>query len=258
MAPGIERIVAEDEKPFTELSQSFAQMLKNYDQGTKDEKKERASELKKSAGSEPGLNCPHCGGFSGKRFVDILDQHISPANKSIKPNKKVFNIKRKSVQMYLLIHPDWLKGAVGKDANGVELGGYAGAPAELSAAWYKKRFLNLQLVEYRGEILPEIMVLSDGTTFDTQKGTAPRKAHFTCSSCGRENNTLESVKFTGHTASVAPYALQCHCPQCEAEGYNYGGRYFKAPDEYDVRCLTGAEREWAALAEKDLFDILAS
>jgi adenine-specific DNA methylase len=254
MAPGIERIVSEDEKLFTELTQSFAQMIKNYDQGTKDEKRERASELKKRSGSEPGLICPQCGSFSGKRFVDILDQHISPANKSIKPNKKVLNIKRKSVQMYLLIHPEWLKGEAGKDANNVEFGGYVGASAELSAAWYKKRLGNLKLIEYRGDNLPATIVLQDGIAIDTQKGTNHRKAHFTCSLCGRENNTLESVKPTGHTAPVAPYALQCHCPQCEAEGYNYGGRYFKTLDEYDVKHLTETEREWTARAENDLSD----
>ncbi len=53
---------------------------------------------------------------------------------------------------------------------------------------------------------------------------------------------------------VAEYALQCHCPQCEAEGYNYNGRYFKAPDADDIRILNAAESEWATRCEQDLHD----
>jgi DNA modification methylase len=254
MAPSVERVIGENEIPFTEISQRFTQILKNYDRGTKDERTERIAELKKQVAREPGLKCPHCGGFAGKRIADILDQHINPQNKSIKPNKKIFNIQRKSVQMYLLIHPDWLRGEAGMNETGVTFGGYAGAPVAASGAWYKKRLDNLNLAEYRGESLPDTITLSDGMLIDTQKGTVSRKAHFICALCGRENNTLESVKSTGYTAPVAPYALQCHCPQCEAEGYNYGGRYFKSLDEYDVKRLTEAEREWVERAENELSD----
>jgi len=80
----------------------------------------------------------------------------------------------------------------------------------------------------------------------------PRRAHFTCAACGREGNTLESVRPTEHTAPVAAYTLQCHCPQCESEGYTYGGRYFKAPDEYDLKRLAETEKEWASRMEGDL------
>ncbi|OPX92063.1 MAG: hypothetical protein A4E52_00167 [Pelotomaculum sp. PtaB.Bin013] len=67
-------------------------------------------------------------------------------------------------------------------------------------------------------------------------------------------NALEIVKDTRRTAPVATYALQCHCPACEAEGYNYNGRYFKAPDDYDLRRIIFAEREWAERKNGDLFD----
>jgi putative DNA methylase len=65
---------------------------------------------------------------------------------------------------------------------------------------------------------------------------------------------LEAIKQTGHTSSVATYALQCHCPQCEAEGYTYGGRYFKAPDNYDIARLNMAEYEWFNRHNLDLLD----
>ena len=109
--------------------------------------------------------------------------------------------------------------------------------------------------------LPREIRLADGTLIDTRRGTVPVKAHFTCGSCGlggkdrhseKNNNVLEAVRQTGHTAPVAAYALQCHCPQCEAEGYIYGGRYFKAPDVYDIERLDSAEREWAARSGADL------
>ena len=48
--------------------------------------------------------------------------------------------------------------------------------------------------------------------------------------------------------------MQCHCPQCEAEGYNYNGRYFKAPDANDIRILNAAETEWTMRSEQDLHD----
>lgn len=55
-----------------------------------------------------------------------------------------------------------------------------------------------------------------------------------------------------HHSPVAPYALQCHCPQCEAEGYSYGGRYFKAPDVFDLSRLVQAEKDWAKRCHSDL------
>jgi putative DNA methylase len=111
--------------------------------------------------------------------------------------------------------------------------------------------------------LPKEIILADGTAIETRKGTVPCKAHFTCGSCGlggkdknseKNNNTLEAVRQTGHTAPVAAYALQCYCPQCDAERYNYGGRYFKALDARDIQRLVAAETEWAKRHQGDLGD----
>lgn len=90
--------------------------------------------------------------------------------------------------------------------------------------------------------LPREIVLKDGACIQTRQSTVPRQSAFTCSACGRQQDILEAVKATRHTAPIVPYALQCHCPQCEAKGYSYGGRYFKAPDEYDLDRLSSAER----------------
>lgn len=251
MAPGAERVVVEGDILFTEMTQDSARLLNDYDKGTANDTWERAQALKSRAQEEPGLHCPECSTFAGKRLVDVFERHAQPSLRATIRKKKDFGLKSKTVQMYLLIHPAWMKGASGLDGE-KELGGWAGAPANATAEWFKKRMKHLHLIEVRGKSLPNTITLADGTVFETGQGTVPRRAHFTCASCGREGNTLESVRPSGHTAPVAAYTLQCHCPQCEVEGYNYGGRYFKAPDEYDIERLNAAEKEWASRSDVDL------
>lgn len=251
MAPGAELILTEDGPPFTVLSQSFAQLLKDYDKGKADDTIERMWALLEKLPEEPGFCCPACGAFAGQRLERTLKNH-KRATRAADRKKKSFGIKRKKVEMTLLIHPDWLKGTSGFDGK-QELGGWAGAPAEETAKWFERRQENLVVVEVRGK-LPAEVELEDGSFVDTKQGTVPRRAHFTCAACGRENNTLEAVRPTGHTAPVSAYVLQCHCPQCDEEGYNYGGRFFKSVDDLDVKRLNIAEVEWAERSTLDLND----
>lgn len=251
MAPGAERVVIEGEALFSELSQTFAVLLNDYDKGNTEETFERAWALKETVAQEPGLCCPSCGEYAGKPLAKILDRHADHATKAGERKKKTFGIKNKPVQMYLLIHPEWLKGASGFDGDN-ELGGWAGAPASLTAAWFERRLNNLSVIEVRGGSLPALVECADGTVVNTGQGTVPKNAHCTCGKCGRENKTLLGVKALGHTAPVNPYVLQCHCPQCDAEGYNYGGRYFKPVDEDDVRRLSAADHEWQLLSNTAL------
>lgn len=253
MAPGAERVIVDGDTLFTELTQDFARQLNDYDKGSANDTWERALALKSAAAEEPGFHCPHCGAFAGKRLADIFERHAQPGLRATQRKKKDFALKSKPVQMYLLIHPDWMKGASGFEGE-KELGGWAGAPAEATADWFEKRMKNLRVIEVRGKSLPDIVTLADGLSIETDQGTVPKNAAFSCSSCGRQNKTLQAVKATGHTAPVAAYALQCHCPQCEAEGYTYGGRYFKAINEYDIKRLSESEREWTCRAEMDLAD----
>ena len=251
MAPGAERVVLPSEPAFTEASQPFANLLKDYDSGGSAEKVARAARLQVMVKDEPGLRCPSCGKYAGQRIEKMLERHIR-AQRVGEVKKKDFQIKRGSVQMHLLIHRDWLRGAAACDEDGVELGGYAGADAEATIRWFQRRLEGLAVVEVRGETLPEQVRLADGATIQTGAGTVPGKSKFACQSCGRQSDILESVRPTGHTAPVAAYALQCYCPQCEADGFNYGGRYFKVPDAFDLDRLARAEREWAARCEADL------
>lgn len=251
MAPGAERVIVDGDTLFTELTQDFARQLNDYDKGSANDTWERALALKAAAAQEPGLHCPHCGTFAGKRLADVFDRHAQPSLRATQRKKKDFALKSKPVQMYLLIHPEWMKGASGFVGE-EELGGWAGAPAEATSDWYEKRMENLRVIEVRGKSLRDIVTLADGTMIETGQGTLPRQAHFTCAACGREGNTLESVRPTEHTAPAAAYTLQCYCPHCDNEGYTYGGRYFKALDSYDTKRLIEAEREWENRADKGL------
>jgi hypothetical protein len=259
MAPGVELIVIEDQR-FSLISQGLAKQLNDYDKGTTNDTLDRCLKLKELAPIEKGFCCPNCGTFSGKKIIDILDQHGRHGGKPSARKKSAFKIQKKKVQMYLILHPKWMQGSSGLSEN-KELGGWAGAPAISTDEWFNNRLTNLTIIEVRTKSLPDLITLADGTIIETGKGTIPVKAHFTCGSCGlggkdknseKNNNTLEAVRQSGHTAPVAAYTLQCHCPQCDAEGYNYGGRYFKIPDGYDISRINAAEKEWESRCKNDL------
>ena len=290
MAPGAERVVLNTEPSFTETSQRFAQLLNDYSKGAAQDKHKRVAALLGMVDNEPGLRCPKCSAFAGNMIKTIL-QHHGRARRLSNLKKKDFGIEKRPVYMHLLVHPDWLDGESGFE-NEKELGGYAGAPADDTVAWYERRLRDLRLIEVRGRIkladevaagVPEEEVVAseedageaagkeiedasdrqqyglpleitslDGTRVQTRVGTIPQQSHFTCRKCGRQQNLLEAVRPTGHTPPVSPYALQCHCPECQEEGYNYGGRYFKVPESYDIGRLARAEREWTQRTEGDL------
>jgi len=155
MAPGAERVVLNSESPFTELSQPFAQRLLEYSKGTSSEKYDRIRELTEMVESEVGLRCPRCKEFSGQFVRDVLNKHLLARRRS-EIDKKHFSIQparnsTKHVYSYLLIDPEWLKGAAGF-VNGEELGGYPGATVESTDRWYRERLEHLRLIEVRGRI----------------------------------------------------------------------------------------------------------
>jgi len=253
MAPGVDRFVLDSELVFTETSQHFGQLLKDYNKGNAQATAERTGALTALLDDEDALSCPECGTFAAHEIKRVLQTHRQ-ARRAADVKKKHFDIERGKVQMWLLIHPDWLQGAPGyvDDEQTHEHGGYAGAPAEDTNAWYEKRLEGLSLIEIRGEELPDEIELDDGTTFVCEKGTVPGKSKFRCMACGPAQDILESVRPTGHTPAVAAYTLQCHCPECDAEGYNYNGRYFKTVEAVDIARLIQAEREWDERRETDL------
>lgn len=299
MAPGAERVVLDSEPLFTELSQTFAQGLKDYNKGTPVEMLQRAKSLYEMVNSEPGLKCPKCGDFAGQYLRDVLGRHASATRRS-EINKKHLKIEpprnsTKPIYNYLLIDPDWLNGSPGI-VNGAELGGYADATVEATGRWYQERLENLRLIEVRGRIkltddashlsadeqtlppqiddeiaseeqadeaeaadrkeygLPRFITLANGRRIDTRRGTIPQQSHFTCGKCGQKQDVRESVEKFGHGAPVAVYAIQGYCPDCDAEGRVYGGRFFARFASNDQRRLVQAEQEWSNRRDIDLAD----
>jgi adenine-specific DNA methylase len=243
MAPGAERIILNTEHAFTETTQQFGQLLCDYGKGNGAERTARIGKLLDLVDDEPGLRCPECNAFTGQQIKAVLERH-SIARRASDINKKDFDIGKKKIQMYLLIHPDWLKGVGGFDENGNELGGWAGASPEDTGKWYNLRIEKLSIIEVRGELLTDHIVLNDGTSINTQISSIPKQAQFLCSKCGRSQDRLNATKAIKHTSPVSTYLLQCYCPECELEGYNYSGRYFKKPDKSDVKTLIRTEQEW--------------
>jgi ssDNA-binding Zn-finger/Zn-ribbon topoisomerase 1 len=75
MAPGVERVVLDNEPGFTETSQGFAQLLKDYSKGNKEEKRERIDQALEGLEAEAGLRCPKCGSFAGGKIKKVLEDH---------------------------------------------------------------------------------------------------------------------------------------------------------------------------------------
>jgi len=179
MAPGVERVVLDNEPGFTETSQVFAQLLKDYSKGNKEEKQDRINQALEKLNAEVGLRCPKCGSFAGGKIKRMLEDHRGKRSewvdqkgeihtsydfKAGKVKKKDLGVESRHVYMYLLIHPKWLEGSSGLD-DGAELGGYAGADPEMTARWFEGRLEGMRFVEVRGRIR-----LADLSACDAQAG----------------------------------------------------------------------------------------
>jgi putative DNA methylase len=261
MAPGTERVVLPGGTPFTEIDQCVACELAAYDTGDRHERATRIGWLADHLPQEVALRCPNCQTYAGQGLVDLIQSHCKQfvGLGRVTAKKNELGIKSKKISMALLIHPDWLRGIAGQQ-DGQELGGYAGASAEANARWYTARLEHLALIEIRHldgadkeSIIPETIQLSDGSVINTNMAsTVPEEATCTCGSCGKPNRVMQATQQSHHTAPFCCYALQCYCPDCEKEGYNYSGRFFKSPDHYDFYRLSEADHEWDIRSTDDL------
>lgn len=185
--------------------------------------------------NERGLfNCPKC----GTTIMNKLDKAKSK-------NKKVVH--------KLLIHPDWMKGAKGKDSIGL-LGGTATSSQDATRRWLELRQENLKFIEIRGNIPEEIYLENSNVLVNLYEGTMPKRSTFTCQeeTCGKEHDVLDAIKASGTTGPVAPYALQCYSPKRNKTNAAYSGRYFKKVDKLDVDRLNHAFSEWEHRKHNDL------
>lgn len=188
------------------------------------------------------FSCPNCGAVH-------TDYKAKIDGTSINLGKG----KSKKVDLTLLVSPEWLKGAQSGDKFG-KFGGSVNDDAASSARWFIERSKNLSYIEVRGA-LPEIVEVNElGLRLETARSNIPLKAKFACqeATCGREQAIVESMAAFGTTAPISPYAQQCYCPHCDAEGQLYGGRYFQEPN---VKAINASLIEWESRKNIDLKEL---
>jgi putative DNA methylase len=189
--------------------------------------------------NEGNYACPHC---NHKR----LDRRAASAGESSTLGKS----KNKKVELTLLVHPDWLKGSPGKNANGTWFGGSVTDTSEATAAWNEEREKSLKLIEVRG-ILPEEIKCPDTKELlftGSKGGTVTRRSTFACqeATCGIEQDVLASIKSYGKTGPVAAYAIQGYCPNCDFDNQPYSGRFFAVTGS---EAYSASQIEWISSKE---------
>lgn len=180
-----------------------------------------------------GVVCPHCG-------------HTALTNLGKGKNKKI--------ELSLLVHPQWLAGESKQDVNGQPFGGSAQDAVDATTRWDMARSTKIRLLEVRGALPDEVTCPETGIVFSPDKGTVPKKSHYTCASCGTVQDVLTTIKSTGKTGPMAGYAVQGYSPKRDAAGKPYSGRFFSAYDESKARQYDAAFAEWEARKDEDLRD----
>lgn len=188
--------------------------------------------------------CPHC----HHSYQDVAAALKGGSFQLFKKMRK-----SKKVELTLLIHPEWLKGSSGKDDKGI-FGGTSISGADATQRWNIHRSKSLKLLEVRGTLPDEVTCPDSGLVINTRQGTIPKKSSFTCqeSTCGRQQDVLDSIKAFGQTGPMAAYVLQCYSPERGASGVPYNGRYFAPVDVNAAKRQSLAISEWEERKESDL------
>jgi SAM-dependent methyltransferase len=211
MAPDVPLFVAPDEKPFAVMDNNGR------------------------------FSCPHCG-KTGQDAKALMENNSADLGKA----------KNKKVELALLIHPQWLQGCPKHDENGREYGGSVTDSAQASIRWNNARAAELRLIEVRGTLPEQVTCPETKLTFytDGRGGTVPKKSNFTCAVDGTPNDVLDSIRASGKTGPVAPYAVQAYSPARAKNGLPFNGRFFSTAA--DVRRYNAALVEWEERKEEDL------
>ncbi|PZR07942.1 MAG: site-specific DNA-methyltransferase [Azospirillum brasilense] len=178
-----------------------------------------------------GVICPHCG------YTELVNLGKG---------------KNKKVELSLLVHQQWLAGEAKQDANGQPYGGSAQDDAAATMRWDAARAAAIRLLEVRGALPEEVTDPETGVIFATEKGTVPKKSHYTCSACGTVQSVLTTIKATGKTGPMAAYAVQGYAPKRDAAGKPYSGRFFAAHNAAHARQYDAAFAEWEERKDTDL------
>ena len=187
--------------------------------------------------SEDGVYCcPKC----GKQSVDLKAR--------IEGDSMILGkAKNKKVALTLLVNPAWMKGLAPSES----MGGSVTDDAASTSDWIRARAERLSLIEVRGDLPDEVACPDTGEVFRPLEGNIPKQARFACqeATCGREQAIVESLAASGKSAPASPFVQHCLCPECNAEGRPYGGRYFIEPD---VDAVCASFHEWEARCDTDL------
>ncbi len=185
--------------------------------------------------------CPHCS-------FEYQDKAAALSGNSISLGKTG----TKTVELTLLVGPEWMKGSPGKSADGLDYGGSAHDDEQTTRRWNEERSKCLTLLEIRGQ-LPEEITTANGILRLSEEGggNIPKRSHFICrqETCGLAQDVLASVKRSGKPGPIASYAIQGYCPECDKKGDILGGKFFDAPS---ARTINAAFREWKLRSEGDL------
>jgi putative DNA methylase len=198
------------------------------------------SERKYSAmGPKGTFTCPACGEMHSDYKAKVDGNSVALGKGT-----------SKKVSLTLLVNPQWMNGAQSGNGAG-SFGGSVNDDAASTARWFAERSKNLSYVEVRGELPEVVEVPGLGLTLETARSNIPLKAKFACqeATCGRVQAIVESMADFGTTAPIAPYAQQCYCPHCDAEGQLYGGRFFQEPN---VNAINASLCEWESRKNGDL------
>lgn len=197
-----------------------------------------------------GVTCPHCGYSSPAQIRPKDGLVIDSTSGQIKLGKGT----NKKVDLTLLVHPQWLAGSPKQDASGQTYGGSAQDDFAATLRWGNERASKIRLLEVRGALPENVTCPETGVTFAPEKGTVPKKSHYTCAACGTVQDVLTTVKATGKTGPMAAYAVQGYAPKRDEAGRPYSGRFFAAYDTALARQYDSALAEWEARKENDLKD----
>ncbi|WP_327753093.1 hypothetical protein VVT58_11475 [Sphingobium sp. SJ10-10] len=158
----------------------------------------------------------------------------------------------KKVSLTLLVHPHWLAGSAKRDADGQPMGGSAQDELASTIRWNDARAAQIELLEVRGELPDVVTCPNSGVSFAPQKGTVPKKSHYTCGACGTVQDVLDTIKASGKTGPMAGYAVQAYSPDRDKSGAPYGGRFFAPFDQRQAAQYDAALTEWDERKDGDL------
>lgn len=162
--------------------------------------------------------------------------------------------KNKKVELSLLVHPQWLAGSPKQNADGQPYGGSAQDGLEETIRWDSARAANIRLLEVRGALPEQVTCPETKVTFSPERGSVPKKSHYTCAACGTVQDVLTTIKGSGKTGPLAGYAIQGYSPSRDAAGKLNSGRFFRAYDSAHARQHGAAMAEWEARRDDDLKD----